>query len=61
MTWNLSDKLMFQNLKGSEGGFNHIKDVKEFIKRLKEVLPIGRIWAHKVIATIDSLAGDKLK
>ena len=57
--WNLSDKRE-PYLEHYYPPLYNEEDVQEFIRRLKEVIPTGRIWAHNVISTIDKLAGEKL-
>ena len=60
----LSDKIWFCTQEDNE--VIHIKDVKEFIKKLKEFckerekMGIGRISGYMVNEEIDKLAGDKL-
>ena len=36
------------------------KDVKEFIKKIKEYLSMGTYGVHRIHRVIDKLAGDKL-
>ena len=55
--FNLSEKMWISPL--SEQPLYHEKDIKEFIKRLKEEID-GCEYKDVHIAIIDKLAGDKL-
>lgn len=57
----LSDNRMPDKYVFDAGGFVYVEtDVKNFIRKLKEDISVGRCWGHKIIETIDRLAGDKL-
>ena len=63
--WNLSDKINESAMSIIDGDFVIVvKDVKEFVKRLKKELSDGICYASECteneIKIIDKLAGDKL-
>lgn len=38
----------------------HKDSVKEFIRRLKNNVPLGRCWGHRIVEEIDKLTGEDL-
>ena len=67
--FNLSEKIMYKVVSGRGGYlvriyFADIKDIKEFIKIIKEeifqIVGMGGLRSRRVDAVIDKLAGPKL-
>lgn len=57
--FNLSEKIY--SYSRTEGEVMDVKDVREFIRRLKDALPPCKwINTQSTLLTIDKLAGDKL-
>ena len=65
--FNLSDKIVqeFRDVDGLENSYLYGNDIKEFIRRLKDMLrkDCGLNSAHyyRLASLIDELSGDKLK